>query len=530
MSAAKRGTVRRPGRALSLLRRGALHSFLTCVAMANAVLLHPGAAHAQAEGAAAAAAALADSVCGAGGVSPLLSESHWAVRAADRTEALGLAPGYFPAGRAAERGDVCRALAAADSAARSPAERSFANAALRRYAEELGGWGAFQGRIGVAYLAESGRLAPSRGFGAARTEPAALAGLRQADLRLAAVLTPHRSATLFLDLAAGTGGLEAVQWEASATALGLVFSAGRAPLGYGWARSGGVTLSPRSPLPRVEIRTARAASAGGILGPLGRVTAHTFLTRLDEARHPTRPWLWGARLAARPADRLTIGVNRASIFAGDSARVTVRTLTGMFVGVLSNDFENQIVSADARYRLPTERALPITLYGEWGADDGAGALGEQPAWVVGAMAPAVRGIAGLSLGAEASRFAACCGHGAWYTHSRFTGNWVSRDRPLGHPLGGEGNELALLAGLTVPDRGFSLETRVWRRVRSAASLDRGTGGGNLYARSRTGASVGGEAEATVHLRGRRQVRIVWTQDVGSTWSEYSLHAEIFQSY
>jgi hypothetical protein len=42
--------------------------------------------------------------------SPYLDVDHWAVRAASRAEALGLAPGFFPAQRGARRAEVSAAL------------------------------------------------------------------------------------------------------------------------------------------------------------------------------------------------------------------------------------------------------------------------------------------------------------------------------------------------------------------------------------------------------------------------------------
>ena len=90
-----------------------------------------------------------------------------------------------------------------------------------------------------------------------------------------------------------------------------------------------------------------------------------------------------------------------------------------------------------RWRVPSETLLPLTLYGEWGADDGAGAADEQPALLAGATVPAVPGAPMLSVGAEYANLAKCCSHGSWYFHSEFGGEWARE--PPSEGLGDHGN-------------------------------------------------------------------------------------------
>jgi hypothetical protein len=173
-----------------------------------------------------------------------------------------------------------------------------------------------------------------------------------------------------------------------------------------------------------------------------------------------------------------------------------------------------------RWRLPTDAALPVTAYAEWGADDGAGALDEQPGWVAGVMLPAIPGVPQLSAGVEAAGFSACCGHGAWYFNSTFPGNWARADEPLGHPLGGEGREGVVYAAADLDGR-IRLNGRAWRRQREDEVR-----GGTLFWPRRTGRSRGGEVDAALRLGGHLETRIAWRHETGEGWRERALYVAL----
>ena len=81
----------------------------------------------------------------------------------------------------------------------------------------------------------------------------------------------------------------------------------------------------------------------------------------------TEPGLFGARLGVRPHPRITLGISRAAIFGGEGRPLTLRKLAGLAVGVIRNsDFENQILSFDARLRLPM-----VLEWGFWEGRDSA---------------------------------------------------------------------------------------------------------------------------------------------------------------
>lgn len=471
--------------------------------------------------------------------SPLLAPDHWAVRAAARAEALGLADGYLPAQGAVPRAVVLAVLRHAEAAAAErPGLSRLAGGWMARFREEFPQYGddaagdaillPVNGHAALGYADEAGRLSPATGYGHVTT--------RNDPRPVPDVSTPR------LDVAAGTGdgrrlaawvlgrwdedGADLARWEAAVSAGPVSLSLGKQPVAYGWGEGGGIVLS-QTLAPRLEAQTLRPVRLPGVLRRFGGVALHTFATPLGGERHRDEPWLWGARLAFQPHRRLTFAVNRASIFGGRQG-VTAGRLAGMFVGVIrGTDFENQVLSLEGRWRLPTDALLPATAYLEWGADDGAGALHEVPARVGGIQLPALPGLPAVSAGAEYAHFSVvCCGHGPWYYNSTHPGNWARGTRPLGHPLGGEGREAAGYARADLLQSRLRMHLRAFARDYSDESLA-SYGGGNLFAPQRTGGSTGFAADAAYRLSPRAEVRAAARREAGDGWTERNAEAAVF---
>ncbi len=472
--------------------------------------------------------------------SPLLPPEHWAVAAADRAEALGLAPGWFPAQRAAPAAQVARAFREAVATAEERGDSALvrtAEAWSRRLAEEMRGLGdgeeAPEGPrvlgLGARLSAwdEQGLVAPGSGLYGFREGPRERGDTRSVTVggraalawggRLAASAEPSFD-----------GEAKLPRWEVSASAGPMALSVGRQAVGYGTGAGGGVVLSSAA-LGRVELRTERPVRLPGLLRVLGPTTFHTFVSRTDEPRHAGRPWLWGARGALRPHPRLTVAVSRASIFGGDSVTTPTNAANvgKMLLGLLSADFENQVVAMDFRWRLPTERALPLTAYLEWGAEDAAGGWWDVPGRVVGLSTPAVPGLPWLSAAVEAASFPEpCCGNPPWYLHGTHAGGWATDAGPLGHPLGGEGTELLARVAADLPVPGVRVEARGFRRDRSDASFNTPLVAGNLYAPDRAGVSWGGAVDAAWRFGRGAEARAAWRGDAGDGWREAVLRAGV----
>jgi hypothetical protein len=469
--------------------------------------------------------------------SPLLPFEHWAVQAARRAEALGLTR-FFPAQRSVPRAQVARALEEAARNATSPGLRKLSEGWLARFREEFpeysaaavparsrGGLTLLGSQAAAGYQRWTGRLAPAVGYRETRHDPRPLGDVAGPRATLAAgVASPWASVS---GEGAYRGGQAVLrEWDVGVGFGAFQLSAGRAQVGYGWGRTGGIVYSTPDALPRIELESTRPFHLPWVFRRVGPVTLHTFAGPVnDPARHPTGPKLWGMRVAVQPHPRLTLGANRGSMFGGAGDPTTVKNLASMLLGVVRSNFENQVVSLDARYRLPTDRVLPATAYLEWGADDAAGAFDETPGRVVGLFLPALPAAPQVAAGAEYTYFKHwCCGHGPWYFNATFPGNWAVRDRPLGHPLGGEGAEYAAYVQAELWDARLRLDGRAFLRDRSARSLAGGvfTGGGNLFTPQRAGRSTGGSARAALRLAPRADLRAEWTLDDGDGWREQSL--------
>jgi hypothetical protein len=253
----------------------------------------------------------------------------------------------------------------------------------------------------------------------------------------------------------------------------------------------------------------------GVLRHLGPVSFHSSMGVLNEWRHPGNPLFWAATGTIRPLDRLSVSVHRAAIIGGahgeeKGGEVTFLNVLLMMVGKHTN-FEDQIVSAEFRLRVPSDPWLPLTLYLEWGAEDSAGAFRNVPGRIYGAFVPALPRVPQLAAGIERAEFApSCCGNPKWYRHTQFPGGWASEDRTLAHPLGGEGSEWAGYLELSSPATGIELAARAFRRHR---------GSENLFVPGREGSSVGATVSGGYSIGPAGSLRIGASRESGDGWTE-----------
>jgi hypothetical protein len=270
------------------------------------------------------------------------------------------------------------------------------------------------------------------------------------------------------------------------------------------------------PLDRIELHSERPAELPGVLSYLGPTGLQLFLSRITDDRHAREPYLWGGSLSIQPFPRFGVAVHRAAMFGGEGydQPMTVKTIVDMLIGrVRGLGFENQIVSVEGRLRLPTEELIPLTAYLEWGAEDAAGGWWDVPARVIGIESPALPFDRRVSAGAAYTSIEPhCCGNPPWYRHGAFPGGWAAQDRPLGHPLGGEGTEWLMYAGFDQAGRGVRFDAEIFRRDRS---------GQNLYVPGRE-ESVGGELRAVWRPRPWLDVELGMQGESGDGWSEHDL--------
>jgi hypothetical protein len=460
--------------------------------------------------------------------SPELAPDHWAVIAARRAEALGLVDGYLPAQRSVPRHVVARVLGEATSRASEDAPRyaELAHGWQRRFREEFPGLAGAENASGfrsygqsatIGYLGHRGRYAPGRGvFPDSRTGADPLPGVSElrGTASLTAGLTPFLSA--LAEPGIGPDGLWWQGWDLSAGWRQVALSVGRQPVGYGYGWGGGVVLSGDEPITRVQFQTQAPFRLPGLLGRLGLISVHAFGGWLEEPRHAGDPYLWGAAGTLQFHPRATLSIHRASIIGGDSVitPLTPRTFLRTFIGHNLLGFENEVVAAQLRLRLPTDGVVPLTIYTEWGAEDAAGAWRDVPGRLYGVFVPAIPGVPTAALGVEYASFGeSCCGNPPWYRHHPHTGGWVVDERPMGHPLGGQGRQATLYSQLDL------LQSRLWL---DGQLFSRRREGENLYVPGHEGASTGVEGRARLRIHRRGKVVVGGLHEAGEGWREQAL--------
>ncbi|HEX6939334.1 MAG TPA: capsule assembly Wzi family protein [Longimicrobiales bacterium] len=471
------------------------------------------------------------------GTSPLLRRDHWAARALERLNALGLAPDYQPAQRAVPRAEAALHLRAAVAAAEGrPALHRLALGWCERFVEEFpevafagaegSPTGAFEGSgAALRYASHTGVARPGikRNGWDAMPSPDVVGPVLATTVRL----TPSPRVGLLAEPRVDESGATFERWAVAVPVGPFGVLGGRQPVAYGSAVSGAITLAPPVPLTGVQVFALRPFRAPGFLRHLGTWSAHTFLSRLREPRHPGDPWLWGANLTWRPHARLTLSGNRVAIFGGDSvsAPMTPRTILEMLWGDtkgdglpsrLTNSFENQSASVEVVFHPPTEAVLPLRLYVEAGMEDidVVRGLRDSPGFVAGVSVPAVPGLPSLEVGFERTNIAETppeTHNGVWYQHFAHGGGWALDEGPLGHPLGGHGWESMVFARADLLDARLRVAARYFERKRGVQ---------NLYAPARQGRSTGFAFEALWRLRPRAELRVSGYREAGGSWNEH----------
>lgn len=502
-------------------------------------------------GGAAAPLAAQEAYCTAGavpveapGTSPLLPRDHWAVRALERLDALGLTPDYLPAQHAVPRDEAARHLRSAVAAAAGrPELQALALGWCERFVEEFPevatpsapeGWArAFQGSgVRLGYSSRTGMVRPGTRMSgwSATPSPDAVGPEMTAAIRF----SPSPWMGALLEQRVDRDGASLESWAVAVPAGPFGVLVGRQPVTYGAAESGVITLSGPEPFTGVQVYTLRPFRFPSFLRHMGTWSAHTFVSRLSEPRHPGDPWLWGANLEWRPHRRLTLSGNRVAIFGGDSVGVptTPRTILEMLWGDTqvngsdvvreTNAFENQSASVEIAFHPPTESVLPLRLHIEAGMEDidVKRGLRDSPGFVAGISIPAVPGAPWLQLGFERTNIAYTAPetrNGVWYRHFAHKGGWALDEGPLGHALGGHGYESMGYARADLLDSRLRLAGRYFERNR---------GQQNLYAPARRGRSSGFAIDVQWRFRPWGELRMSEYRESGGSWDEHRFEAGV----
>jgi hypothetical protein len=453
---------------------------------------------------------------------PVLPAQHWAFEVLRRLETIVQIQPRDAGASTLTHGEVIRRLRLVRENARDSAIARLAGGYLERFLEEFSLSGSpvqlYESNVGAQYVNITGRAAPGSGY------------IRDEDWTGAKPLSDVSQNTGVIR-AAGTLGFVAVQLNAAGNRDDVIWDETHGLLRLGplefWGGRRGIRLGPASGLvlsgnAQIDgggFELSRAVRLPWILRHVGPFHFEAFGSRLTQNGRRNRPWFWGARGSLQPLPYLTLGLNRSAIFGGEGHPADVLDILQMVAGGYggqSGDFENQVVSLDARLAIAAPQ--PIEFYVEWAADDGSGMWKKAPAITVGSMIPTFRALPSAFAGVEFTtvfRKPECC-NTYWYRNVFFRGSWSKDDVALGHPLGGHGTEWALRFGLDPADARLRLRARM---------LTRDRGEENLFAPERAGRSFGFEGGLAWRVK-RAELELNGSLEDGDGWRSSALRAGV----
>ena len=421
---------------------------------------------------------------------PLLAPDHWVYSALSRVDALSGAGLSFDGGANTLSAIEAAARLRAHTESTDPARRAMAAAYWQLLELEFSGLQrstatrVLQIAPGLGALAEEGVAAPGSGF--IRGED--FTGARELPDRSGLVGEFHASAltsraALQLSLSYHDTDVSLRGTHAVAALGNVNLWAGNRRLRFG--NENGFVLSGAIDVSGGGLFLNEPVRLPWIFRHLGPFRFELFLSQMDSSGIVQDPFFWGARGSIQPTRNLILGLNRAAIFGGDGNSGSLLDFLEMLVGGYGGElgeFENQVVSADFRWVLPSDQQS-IELYGEWAADDGSGMWHLAPALRAGIALPALAGwrhgfasVEGAYMGAKPANY-----NTYWYRNVYFRGSWAKDDVLLGHPLGGHGREIRLSLG---SDLGLGkLQLR-------ASGFARERGDENTWSPERAGNSLG----------------------------------------
>ena len=448
-----------------------------------------------------------------------LPARHWAIDAVRRLEA-SLRTGLRDAGASTltvgAAIDRLRALKATQDSATAHVAGAYLDRLLDEYRLSGSSFQLYQRTVGAGYESSEGRAAAGSGFirGEDWTGATPLSDVSNALGSVQAALTVGFAA---LQYSARTD-YNAVRLDETHGVLQLgplEFWGGRRAIGLGPAS--GLVLSGNAELNGGGFELAHSVRLPWVLRFAGPFHFEAFGSRFAQNGRRMNPWFWGARGSLQPLPYLTLGVNRAALFGGDGHPAKLLDVLQMLAGGYggdSGDFENQVVSVDARLTIAARQ--PLEFYVEWAADDGAGMWKNAPAITVGTLLPALHVRPDAFIGLEFTTVSPkpeCC-NTYWYRNVFFRGSWSKDDVPLGHALGGHGTEWALRLGWDPASAHVRIRSRFVARNR---------GEENLFAPERVGHSLGWEGSLAWRVS-RAELELNGSVEDGSGWRSSALRA------
>lgn len=230
---------------------------------------------------------------------------------------------------------------------------------------------------------------------------------------------------------------------------------GRDTLWWGQGERGTLVLTDNAPaFDLLKVSNGEPFLLPGVFRRLGPVKYAAFITRLESGRAGvSEPYLFGTRFNFKPTPNFEMGVSRTMMFGGEGNGISFRRFLELQAGVDIDpaqqrgtlDKTNQISGIDGRLRIPTLRNSEF--YFEIGGESLSGGtpplvVPTRNAFIGGIYVPRLTADGRTDLRVEYANTHNTSSRGPfWYNHAVFRSGYTFERRIIGHPVGGEAEEL-----------------------------------------------------------------------------------------
>jgi hypothetical protein len=186
---------------------------------------------------------------------------------------------------------------------------------------------------------------------------------------------------------------------------------------------------------------------------LGLLKFTFFVSRLEDDREISNPFIWGLRINLKPNPYLELGLNRTALLGGEGRSEDLRTWFESFTGKGENETGSgagdQKAGLDLKLTFPFQWQ-PIQLYAEAAGEDEAGGLPTKWAYITGLYLPRVLSVDRLSLRFEYADNHISGNPDVWYNHGVYKTGYRYKGEIIGHHMGTDSRDMFFEAEYFLP--------------------------------------------------------------------------------
>jgi hypothetical protein len=207
------------------------------------------------------------------------------------------------------------------------------------------------------------------------------------------------------------------------------------------------------PLTTVKLTNPRPIMLPSVFKNLGLLKFTFFVSRLEDDREISNPFIWGLRINLKPNPYLELGLNRTALLGGEGRSEDLRTWFESFTGKGENETGSgagdQKAGLDLKLTFPFQWQ-PIQLYAEAAGEDEAGGLPTKWAYITGLYLPRVLSVDRLSLRFEYADNHISGNPDVWYNHGVYKTGYRYKGEIIGHHMGTDSRDMFFEAEYFLP--------------------------------------------------------------------------------